>query len=95
MFEIGRLTEILDVSVHTVEVVLAGASAELERKLSESARDVRRTGDRLNVAFAEPADFDASLELLSSNGARVISVTPVKQTLEDHFVKELGKETRS
>ncbi len=95
LVEIGRLSEILDVSVHTVEVVLDNASAELEKRIREHARDVRRTGNRLSVAFAEPGDVDAALEMLSGDEARLVSVTPVTQTLEDHFVKELGKEAAS
>jgi ABC-2 type transport system ATP-binding protein len=95
LVEIGRLSEILDVSVQTVEVIVEGASEALERQLRERAREVHRAGERLNVEFAEQRDFDATLELLSSNGVKLVSVTPVKQTLEDHFVKELGKEASS
>lgn len=91
LVQVGRLSEILDVSVHTVEVVLEGANEELETRLRERARDVHRTGERLNVAFAEPGELDASLELIAGSRVKLVSVTPVKQTLEDHFVKELGK----
>jgi len=92
LVEVGHVTEILDVSVHSVEVVLDNVSAELEARIRERARDVRRTGDRLSAAFSDPRDVDATVRLFSDAGARLVSVTPVKQTLEDHFVRELGKE---
>lgn len=91
LIEVGKLTDILDVSVHTVEVVLENASSELEARIRERAREVERLGERLRIAFSEPSEFDASLELLTGDGARLVSVTPVKQTLEEHFVRELGK----
>lgn len=90
LVEIGRLSEILDVSVQAVEVVAENVSEELEAKLREAARDVRRIGERCQIAFEGPEDFHRTLSSFSDSGARLVSVNRVKQTLEDHFMREVN-----
>ncbi|HXV61088.1 MAG TPA: hypothetical protein VEK15_10370 [Vicinamibacteria bacterium] len=89
MVEVGPLTEILDVSVNAVDIVVENLSGGLETELSSSARSVRRTGDRCQVALSTRADLDALLPRILSDGARLVSVNPVRETLEDHFVREV------
>lgn len=90
LVEVGRLADILDVSVETVEVVAENLSRQVERSVVPSARELRRTGERCHIAFRAPEDFDRTLPLLLEGGARLVSVNRVKETLEDHFVREIG-----
>ncbi|HSF19192.1 MAG TPA: ABC transporter ATP-binding protein [Vicinamibacteria bacterium] len=90
LVEVGPLTEILDVSVNAVDVVVENLSGGLESELTSSARSVRRTGDRCQVALSTRAELDALLPRILSDGARLVSVNPVRETLEDHFVREVG-----
>jgi len=92
LIESGSLSDILDVSVQNVEVVLAGASDALEKKITENDGKVHRSGARLHASFVTAAAFDSLLGAVSEDGASIVSVTPVKQRLEDHFVQELLKE---
>jgi ABC-2 type transport system ATP-binding protein len=94
LIEVGRLADILDVSIQTVEVVAENVSVEVERTLVPSARELRRTGERCLIAFRAPEDFDRALPLFVESGARLVSVNRVKQTLEDHFVREIGYQGR-
>ncbi len=91
LIESGRLSEILDVSIRSVSVVLEDVGESLERACTECAIDVHRVGARLEVSFAEGADFDRLLPAVIEGGARVVSVTPVKQRLEEHFVREVER----
>jgi ABC-2 type transport system ATP-binding protein len=90
LVEIGRLSDILDVSVRSVEVVAENLGAEVERTIAPAAVGFRRAGERCHIAFAGPKEFDAALPLLLAGGARVVSVNPVKETLEDRFVREIS-----
>jgi ABC-2 type transport system ATP-binding protein len=90
LVEIGRLSEILDVSLRSVEVVAENLDAEVERKIAPSVLVLRRAGERCHIAFRGSKEFDSALPLLLEGGARLLSVTPVKETLEDHFVREIG-----
>jgi hypothetical protein len=54
-------------------------------------KHVTRTGSRCRLEVPEAQLFPA-LEQLRSSGARILSVSQVKPTLEDFFFKALKKE---
>ena len=92
----GRLGEILDLTL-TVEVVLDGVSETLETKLSGLAKSLQRLAKGVRVELPDEDSLGEVLNLIRTNGARLVSVNPVKQTLEDYFVREVaggGVETR-
>ena len=90
LVEAGRLNEILEVSVQSVEVEVENLSEELEAALRGKASAIEKSGIRAKIAFAGREDFDAAVGLLTRGGARLLSVTPVKQSLEEHFVAEVA-----
>jgi ABC-2 type transport system ATP-binding protein len=89
LVESGRLSEIMDASLHAIEVVVEGLTPELERRMAGSFQHVRRQGARAQLSFLDAPSFERMLPLLLENGVRLISVTPVKETLEDRFVREV------
>jgi ABC-2 type transport system ATP-binding protein len=89
LVESGRLTEIVDVSLQAIEVVVEGLSPELESKLAGKIRSSRRLGTRSHLSFADTSGFESALPTLLENGVRLVSMTPVKETLEDHFVRQV------
>jgi ABC-2 type transport system ATP-binding protein len=95
LVEAGRLTEIVDVSLRAVEVVLEGLSLELERRVSGSFRDIRRQGARVHLSFPDIPSFERALPILIEGGAHLVSVNPVKETLEDHFFHEVKAGARA
>ena len=92
---VGRMSEILDVSIDTIEVVAENVEAELEGKLRPLCRALERVGTRVRLSCAGQADFDAAAAELMQGGGRLLSVTPVKQTLEDLFVRKVGEKAQS
>jgi ABC-2 type transport system ATP-binding protein len=90
LVQCGRLSDILDVSVRSVEVIAENLGAEVERRIASTAVGFRRAGERCHIAFPGPKEFDSALPLLLEAGARLVSVNPVKETLEDRFVREIG-----
>jgi len=87
----GHLSEILDLSLHAIEVVVENLGEKLESELRPLARQVRRLGERARLEFGEPRNVDRALELIRTNGARLVSMNPVKQTLEEYFVRQVGE----
>jgi hypothetical protein len=53
---------------------------------------MRRLGRRSRLEFSDAEEVDEALVLLRSNGVRLVSVNPVKQTLEEYFVREVQAE---
>ncbi len=89
LVQAGRLSEIIDVSLRAVEVVVEGLSPEIENRIVGSFRELRRQGSRSHLTFADIPSFDKALPVLLGGGARLVSVNPVKETLEDHFFREI------
>jgi ABC-2 type transport system ATP-binding protein len=63
------------------------AGRDLPRALAARAT---RTGSRYRLEVAEPDLYDA-LDALRACGARILSVTQLKPTLEDYFFKLVGR----
>jgi len=84
----GRLSEILDLSL-TIEVVLDRVSEDLERKLSRMSKRLQRLGKGVKLELENDEILGNVLGLVQTNGARLVSVHPVRQTLEEYFVREV------
>lgn len=92
LVEMGRLSEILDVSIQTIEVEVENLSEALLAELRGKTSTIEKSGERARMVFACREDFDTALGSLRDGGARLLSVTPVKQSLEEYFVAEVAGE---
>lgn len=86
----GRLGEILDLSL-TIEVVLDEVSESLETKLAGIGKGLQRLAKGVRVELPDEEALAKVLNLIQENGARLVSVSPVKQTLEEYFVREVAR----
>jgi ABC-2 type transport system ATP-binding protein len=58
--------------------------------LTEGASRVRRTGDELSLTLPADADVDAWLAKARDKGAKVVSVAPRHETLEELFLRQIA-----
>jgi ABC-2 type transport system ATP-binding protein len=86
----GKLADILDLSL-TIEVVLANVSGSLEQSLAGIAKTQQRLGEIMKLELQDQKALQGVLGLVQKNGANLVSVHPVKQTLEDYFVREVAR----
>jgi len=86
---VGTLDELLDRRVRYVECVFAGL---VEADLAErpGVEGLRTEGERLVVRVA-PGSIDDLLAMAHGRGATVVSVTPVRETLEDALLDEVER----
>jgi ABC-2 type transport system ATP-binding protein len=84
---IGSVAELKSRGTGESEVVWEGAEAirDMERLSSQ----VHRSADFWRAVVAD-SDVFASVELIRRNGGRLVSVTPVRETLEDYFFERLN-----
>lgn len=61
------------------------------REISDLGADCRVSGDISRAVLAEEK-LDSAIDLLRRARVRLISVTPVRSTLEDYFLQQLGDE---
>ena len=89
----GRMSDILGVDVLGWELVVDRVSPEALESLRGLARTVTELHDGRYAAELPPETPEAALLQLSSAGARVVSLNPLRTTLEDFFVKHVADTT--
>jgi hypothetical protein len=63
---------------------------------TENTTRVRQIGDQLSVVLPADADIDAWIDRAHAVGAKIVSVSPRHETLEDLFLREVASaEARS
>jgi ABC-2 type transport system ATP-binding protein len=86
----GALNEILKVKIEGHEVILAGADRAVAAGLSSMCDQTTALGDRLCLRAATSAQVEAIVKCALSNGAVLISVNPIRPSLEDYFFQEIS-----
>jgi ABC-2 type transport system ATP-binding protein len=84
----GELREILGLGVAVTEVVLENPRAELLKEVNPYTRSVVRTGHRVRLELPAESDIGRVLALAIRYGARIVSLNPVKMSLEDYFMAQ-------
>jgi ABC-2 type transport system ATP-binding protein len=83
----AKVSEVLYGSVTSYEVLATKAPVDLVRKLSLGKVSTR--GDKTVVVMPPETDLNTSLNHLITLGVRIEAVTPLRQTLEDYFMRQL------
>ena len=92
----GALDELLRPEVRRVEIELADVNAELQAQLERAVTQVRKLDDHVTLAVVEGDEsVPALLKTAIAAGARVLAVTPHRETLEDLFVRKAVAEHTS
>jgi len=90
----GALDELLRPEVRRVEVELSHVSPELRTQLAGAAQQVRELDEQITLAVVEGDEgLPELLRLSLSAGARVLAVTPHRESLEDLFVRKAVAES--
>jgi ABC-2 type transport system ATP-binding protein len=96
LVEQGRLEDLRGKAgdEHRIEITVAGANAEtIEQHLKGlSGADVMTTASGARIEVADEKDLDRAIAALRSAGGRLVSVQPVRQSLEELFMREAGNE---
>ena len=90
----GRLAD-LSVDVQGWELVVTGVQPSAVSDLGSAVRRVTRITDgRYSLELTGARPPEQVLSQLVSRGARLVSVNPRHQTLEDFFVKQVGQDSQ-
>jgi ABC-2 type transport system ATP-binding protein len=92
----GKVRDLLRAEVRRVDVTLGDASEDLARDLAARGARSSRVGEHLVVEVEGEANIPKVLESALATGARVIEVSPRRETLEDLFMRRaIGPEDAS
>jgi ABC-2 type transport system ATP-binding protein len=91
----GTPAELIKRTVLGIDVSVKLAAEIEPGELTDGASRVRRTGDDLVLTLPADADVDAWLARARERGAKVVSVAPRHETLEDLFLREIASADKS
>ena len=86
----GELPEILRLGVSTTELVLEKPAEEILEVLRPYVVSVTRTGERVRLGIREETSIGKVLALALRHKAKIISLNPVKMSLEDYFLAHVS-----
>lgn len=85
---VEKVGELITAKHDRMELLWQGDAA-LTQEVTALGAECRVTGDQVRAVLPE-AQLNAALDLLRSHRVRLISVTPVRTTLEDYFLERLA-----
>ena len=84
---VGVVDDLAKGTSSRIEVVFEGAATA--KAIGAITADVHVTGNTVRAVVSEQ-QLDAALDVVRRERARLISVTPIRATLEDYFLQKLG-----
>lgn len=88
---VGQLNELLPGEVNGVEIVVKGLREETANALEPYIEQIESIGDTTSIWLKNAELATLLLGKLVKDGARILSVTPRKETLESLFLKEITR----
>ena len=85
----GDLEEILKVNIEGHEIMLARLEEGIADALKGLCDSSAQLGDRLRLHAGTPQQVEAVLTYAMNHCAELISVNPIRTSLEDYFVREV------
>lgn len=86
----GRLQEILEIDIGHLEVLVSGVDPGGLDRLPPGVSSREAVGERWRLHVEESA-LGAVIRALEEGGGRILSVMPIRQSLEDLFLQEMGE----
>jgi ABC-2 type transport system ATP-binding protein len=83
--ETGTLDEILKVRIEGYEIILSGLRDEAAEKIRALCDEIGSMEDRLRLRVRTKEKMEALIEFAFAHRLELISVNPIRPSLEDHF----------
>ena len=88
----GRLSEMLAFQARGWELVVSGVSSSLTRTLESRARRITRISEgRYTIELPLDPAPDRIVSEAAAAGATLVSLNPLRETLEDFFVEQIAR----
>jgi ABC-2 type transport system ATP-binding protein len=88
--EIGALEEILNVRIEGHEVIVSGWTEDILSSVQKLCAEARSMGDRLHLRVDSREQMEGLLAFVFEHKLELISVNPIRSSLEEHFQSAVG-----
>ena len=89
----GRIDELLATNIKAVEVIATGLDDDLRTSLRETATHYRPLDEQDIFSFEDEAQANGAVQRIQQCGGKLVQFTPVRETLEDFFLRQQDQKT--
>lgn len=90
----GELKQMLAMGVASTEIVIESPNQELLDKLKPYSGYTVRTGEHVRIEIKQESDVSQVIEKVLQSGVKVVSLSPVKMSLEDYFFAQMSENAK-
>jgi len=91
LLELGALLDILKVKIQGHEIILAHVQPAVLEALRPMCEEITLMSDRVHIRAATSRQAGAIVAQAVSGGAELVSVNPIRASLEEYFFQEVQK----
>ncbi|PYU95484.1 MAG: ABC transporter [Acidobacteria bacterium] len=91
LLELGALLDILKVKIQGHEIILAHVQPAVLEALRPMCEEITLMSDRVHIRAATSRQAGAIVSQAVSGGAELVSVNPIRASLEEYFFQEVQK----
>jgi ABC-2 type transport system ATP-binding protein len=95
LIEAGKLSDILKSRTSEMEAVVTGVNEAVLQELRTFAVQLVPAPEGAHVRVQNDQEIERVLSLVQRAGGRLVSVNPVRESLEDLFVREVNENTQA
>ncbi len=95
LIESGKLTDILGKRTNELEAVVANVSVQVLEELKAFALQVTPVAEGARIRLESERQIERLVTIVHRNGGNIISLNPVRESLEDLFVREVSSSTQA
>jgi ABC-2 type transport system ATP-binding protein len=95
LVNVGNLTELLTARIREFEIVASGIGPETVAQIEKSAKTTLRRDKDVLFIIENHEDAERALDMIRQGGGSLDSLTPRKETLEDLFLRQVGRGVRT
>jgi hypothetical protein len=85
---VGAVAELTAQTGGKIEIIFYAQAQKVPAGLTILGAEARLSGDMVNAVLPEEQQ-DAALEVLRRDGLKLISLTPVRNSLEEYYIQKL------
>jgi len=91
LLELGALLDILKVKIQGHEIILAHVQPAVLEALRPMCEEITLMSDRVHIRAATSRQAGAIVSQAVSGGSELVSVNPIRASLEEYFFQEVQK----
>ena len=87
---VGRVDSLLETKLKSAEIAFSGLGEEAKEKVRQLSSRMLDHADKTLAILSSRESVDKAVKIISECQGRLISLTPIRETLEDIFLKEVA-----